>query len=255
MDNDIKDIKKLHLLGASYLREYGYKNSDKIYKFMKTYDIGESAYGALMDAAAEGKHVMAHRLFGHHIIYNFPIDEPEKIYSFLEHELSDLFTKQGLPIIPGEIIKNKNLLSYCDKLTNNWNFINGFDLLAGTIAIYQGGKKLIAAYNEEFSIDSLSELARNIGVGVLELALSLSSANPFLLIGSVLQLCAGIKGIMNDSAVIYMAKINYNLTVEFALDNLSVNQALYEISVEKALHDISVLKALDDLSPGSFLRK
>jgi len=38
------------------------------------YKIGQNDYGALMDAAAKGKQVMAHRLYGHHLIYDFPLN-------------------------------------------------------------------------------------------------------------------------------------------------------------------------------------
>ena len=38
---------------------------------MKANNIGESDFGSLMDAAAKGKEIMAHRLYGHHLISDF----------------------------------------------------------------------------------------------------------------------------------------------------------------------------------------
>ena len=47
------------------------KHSDAIYVFMEKHKIGHSQYGRLMDAAAKGKHIMAHRSFGHHFCMTF----------------------------------------------------------------------------------------------------------------------------------------------------------------------------------------
>ena len=113
----------IYILESSALREYAYSHGKDIYDFMNKYDIGKSAYGSLMDKAAEGQQVIAHRLFGHHLIYDFPINDKKEIAAFLEHEFSDLFTKQGLPIIPGEVLHDAGMIKYCNSLTNNWNFI------------------------------------------------------------------------------------------------------------------------------------
>ena len=49
-------------------------------------------------------------------VLRFPL-KPDNILPFLEHELSVIFTKQGLPILPGEMLEDLNLIKYCDKLT------------------------------------------------------------------------------------------------------------------------------------------
>lgn len=232
---------------ASTIREYAYQNGSQIYDFMKKYHIGESQYGKIMDAAAQGKKVIAHRLYGHHLVYDFPIDSSENIGPFLEHLFSDLFTKQGIPIIPGEILENTGLLKVCDKLKGSWNFVNGFDLLAGTVSIYQGFERFQSAMKEEMSVDDFKDFAQTIGVGAMELAIALSTANPFLLIGSVLHLTSGLKGMLNDGAVIYFKNIQRSLTIEFAVDSLNVKAYLDEYSVHRAVESISVENSLNEI--------
>ena len=211
-------------IGANILRDYAYKNGTEIYDFMKKHKFGESAYGKIMDAAAKDKHVVAHRLYGHHLVSDFPLGDVENIPDFLEHLLSDLFTKQGLPILPGELLEDLGLLKYCDKLTKSWNFVNGFDILAGTVAIYKSYDKFMKAYNEIESVDDFKDLSNTIGIGVIELSIALSTSNPFLLIGAVLHMTSGIKGLLNNGATIYFHRIQDRLTVEFSAEALNVEK-------------------------------
>jgi len=235
-----------HRAASQYIREYGYQHGDQIYAFMKKYDIGESTFGRLMDAL--GRHEACHRLYRHHLIYDFPFDKPEQIWNFLEHELADLFTKQGLPIIPGEILKHNGLLKYCNSLSHNWNFVNGFDILSGTLSIYGGGSLLKKAVEYKISIDTFEDFAKQAGIGALELAIALSTANPFLLLGAGLQLAGTIKGILNDSTVILFGRLQEGLTVEFALQEMSVEHELDEMSVETSNERLSVEFSSEQLS-------
>lgn len=242
MDEDRQLFNSIKVLGANYVRDYAYENGDAIYEFMKRHDIGESAYGQLMDSL--GSHEAVHRLYGHHIIYDFPVDHPEHIWDFIEHELSDLFTKQGLPVLPGEVLKHTGVLQYCKSLNLNWNFVNGFDLLAATLAIYQGGKLLKGAFRQELSVNSLTDFARTIGVGALELALAFSTANPFLLVGATLQLTAGLKGMLNSSAVVYFRRIHTGIRIEFQLQSSKVEASLEEHKIQKSLTGMKVQSSL-----------
>lgn len=210
---------KLQKISNYYLTKISHKKeiSNGIYKFMKKYEIGESEYGTIMDIAAEGKHIMAHRLYGHHIIYDFP-DEFNKIPDFLLHETSDLFTNMGLPILPGDLIENTKIIKYCKHISHpNWNFINGFDILAATASIYTGSKMYLKTLKEEIAVENIKDIANTFGVGAIELALACSTANPFLLFGSFLHIASGIKGICNDGAVIYFDKVtnHWRLQVSF----------------------------------------
>ena len=72
----------------------------RFYAFMAKYNIGSSEFGKIMDMAGVEKGVFLHRLYGHHLAYDFPWKNPEHTIDFLAHEFSDLFTKNGLPIIP-----------------------------------------------------------------------------------------------------------------------------------------------------------
>lgn len=221
-DNNLKRISNYYLLKASHKKEI----STGIYEFMKKYSIGESEYGALMDMAAEGRHVMAHRLYGHHIIYDFP-NKFNNIPDFLIHETSDLFTDMGLPIIPGKLIENTNIINYCKQINHpNWNFINGFDILTATISIYTGSKLYSQTIKEEITVEDIKDIANTFGVGAIEFALACSTANPFLLIGSFLHIASGVKGALNNGSVIYFNKLtnNYRLQVTSAkgtVENIS----------------------------------
>lgn len=233
---------------AAILREHAYKHGKDIYDFMKKYNIGESAYGRLMDQAGKGKHVMAHRLYGHHLVYDFPIDNLNNTNEFFEHILSDLFTKQGIPILPGEILNDLGLLKACDRLKGSWNFVNGFDILSATIAIYKGLDKFKKAYDGIKSVDDFKDLANTLGIGSLELAIALSTANPFLLVGAVLHLTSGLQGLLNDGTVIYFTKLHNVLSVKFSVEALNVNAYLDSISLDSRSDSLSLGAELDSLS-------
>lgn len=233
---------------AAILREHAYKHGKDIYEFMNKYDIGKSAYGKLMDQAGRGKNVMAHRLYGHHLVYDFPLDDLGNTSDFFEHILSDIFTKQGIPILPGEILNDLGLLNVCDKLKGSWNFVNGFDILSGTIAIYKGLDKFKKAYDGIESVDDFKDLANTFGIGSLELAIALSTANPFLLIGAVLHLSSGLQGLINDGTVIYFSKLHNALSVKFSVEALNVNAYLDSISLDSSSDNLSLTAELDSLS-------
>jgi hypothetical protein len=230
-----------------YIRDYSYKHGKTIYDFMNRYNVGRSTYGKMMDAAAKGKKVMAHRLYGHHLIYDFPLSDTKNIPAFLEHELSDLFTKMGLPIIPGEMLENTQLLKYCKSLTKNWNFVNGFDVLSGTIAVWQGIEKVNDTFIKGYSIDNFEDLANTIGVGAIELALALSTANPFLLIAATLHLTSGLKGIINDGSVILFRKNINSLLLEFSLNCLNISAYLKMNNINSQIKSMSIESSLNKM--------
>lgn len=228
-----KDI--LEDASLAYLRDYAYKNGRAIYDFMDKNKIGASAYGSMMDQAAKGKGVIAHRLYGHHLIYDFPVNDIKQVAPFLEHLFSDIFTKQGLPIIPGEILDNLGLLKCCDSIKRSWNFVNGFDILGGTVAIYKGLDEFKKSFVIGMSVDDFEDFAKTIGVGALELAIAMSTANPFLLIGSILHLTSGLKGMLNEGSVIYFKNLHKGLTIEFSTDSLKIDRYINKYSIEESI--------------------
>lgn len=183
------------------------KKSDAVYDIMEKYQIGHSEYGRLMDKAGKGKHTMAHRLYGHHILYDFPINNPNQILAFLEHLLSDSFTKMGLPILPGDILEDVGMLKWCNSLEHNWNFVNGFDVLSGTVALIQGIQSFQKCFSQEGDDRSARSLAMQIGIGTFELLIAASTYNPFLLIGSLLTMTSGMAGFIRKGT---RAHIEYN---------------------------------------------
>ena len=241
-------INRLNEVSSDFISAYAYKNGEKIYDFMNKFEIGHSAYGKMMDAIGKTKKTIAHRLYGHHLIYDFPYNSPENIPAFLEHELSDLFTKMGLPIIPGEILENTPLLKYCNKLTKNWNFVNGFDILAGTIAIWQGIEKAYESFNYELTIDTFSDFAKTFGVGVFECAVALSSANPFLLIAAGLHLTSGVRALLNDSATIKFRKNINTLFVEFSVESFNIQRYISTYSIHKKINEYSLKNNIREYS-------
>ncbi|MBF0515469.1 MAG: hypothetical protein HQK81_15610 [Desulfovibrionaceae bacterium] len=248
IDSDsTSDFEVAQRASANYIKYYADNNLD-IYKFMDHFDIGKSSYGKLMDAAANGKHVIAHRLYGHHIIYNFPIHHLNNSFDFLEHLFSDLFTRQGLPIIPGELIKNKQLLKACSKLKGSWNFINGFGILAGTISIYSATKKVCKSFRGEITIETFEDIAKTFGIGALELAISLSTANPFLLIGAIIELTSGIRAFTNSKDVLYFSRIHNSLSIEFCIDQLSMEKIISSLSIENEIDKLSIENEIEKIS-------
>ncbi len=229
---------------------------DQIAAFMDKHNIGKSAYGKLMDQVGREQGVFLHRLYGHHLLYDFPIKNPENIIDFLVHEFSDLFTKGGWPIIPGEFLENAP--EWLRRLTvtagpcKNWNFINGFDLLAGTIAIFTASVDLRRAMTGKLTVESLGDFAKTLGVGIFELAISMSTANPLLLLGALLQLTAGVRGIFNNGDVIQMQKHQHGLSLTFALKNASLEAAQQALSLGRTLEDGSLRRSLQRASRRSF---
>jgi len=226
-------FEEFQVVGSNYLRDYSYKNGNSIHDFMKKHEIGESGYGKLMDIA--GRHEAVHRLHGHHIIYDFPIDDPRNVLKFLEHEASDLFTKQGLPIIPGEILENHVLIKYCKSLSHNWNFVNGFDVLSATVSIYHSFNKLEAAINHDLTIDSFHDVAKFLGIGSLELAIAFSTANPFILVGASLRIASTMKGLANNSAVVFFKRYHNVLTIEFHISTNTVEENIAKNTVDASI--------------------
>lgn len=246
INNDFNE--EFNTFSSNYIREYAYKNGNEIYKFMNKNKIGHSSYGKLMDSAAKGKGVIAHRLYGHHLVYDFPVNDLNEVAPFLEHLLSDLFTKQGLPIIPGEILENLGLLKCCDSIKRSWNFVNGFDILAGTVAIFQGIDDFKRMFKEGYSIESIEDVAKTIGIGALELAIAMSTANPFLLIGGILSLTSGLKGMMNDGSVVYFANMNRCLSIEFSINTLNLEEYNKRYSIENSLKSLSIESSIERIS-------
>jgi len=230
-----KEITHLAAAGAMYLREYA--RDVPIYQWMKDNGLGESAYGSIMDAVGRRPGIFDHRHFGHHLIYDFPIGELSNAPDFLEHLLiSDLFTKQGIPIVPGELLELAGIREYCSVKTLQWNFVNAFDVLSGTLAIYAGYKNLKTYSDGQTSIESFTELAKQLGIGALELAIAVSTKNPFLLLGATLQLAGTMKGVFTSPTKAYFRKIAGQYVLVFSPIDLSMESLWkeYEFSLNNA---------------------
>jgi hypothetical protein len=205
-------------LASHYLQHLGKDRGDQIYAFIEEHEIGKSAFGRLMDAAGNGKGVINHRLYGHHAIYDFPLQRPDEIPDFAEHLFSDAFTKMGLPLLPGEAVEHPELQAHCDKLTRSWNFVNGFDVLAATVSIYRGQSRIRNALKEVDSVETFSEFAKSAGFPALELAVAMSTANPLLAVGAMMNAMATVKKLLTSSSVAYFHRVNrgYRLDVQLS---------------------------------------
>lgn len=242
-----------------------------IYYFMEKHDIGHSAYGEFLDVLGRSKNqidkfilknfdsltpqmynqllramdrevnYMAHRLAGHHLIADFPINDLSKVADFLEHVLlSDAFTPMGLPILPEKIVTDYGLTKYCSRLNNNWNFVNAFDILTGTISIHRSSVELLSAIKGCKSIDSFEEIAKELGIGAMELCIAISRANPFLLVGAITQLASSIIAFANDSNNVYFRKVLEEYSINFELKVLSLEEELMSYSLENELNELSL---------------
>lgn len=219
-------------------------NKDTIYRFMQSQKIGESDFGRLIDEIGRTKRLYYHRLEGHHPFLDFPFNDPDHIPDFIEHVwISDFATKQGLPIIPNRFLENSIVKDYIQKKTMEWNFLNVFDVMVGTLAIYAGYKNCQRYFSELDSIESFEQLASALGIGVIELAIAVSKQNPLLFIGAIFQLIGTAKGLLNSSEVIYFRRITskYYMVVvdpEVQIDQIVKSYYLSSRNPEKELSDI-----------------
>lgn len=232
-------VKRRSELAVNYLQSLGHDYGDEIYEFMDEHDIGKSALGSIMDAAGNGKGVINHRLYGHHAIYDFPLQHPDQIPDFAEHLFSDAFTKMGLPLVPGEALDDANLLEHCDKLTRSWNFVNGFDVLSATVAIHRGQSRLQSALKEVDSIETFPEFAKSVGFPAVELAIAMSTANPLLAVGAAFNAASTVKKLVTSSSVAYFHRVNhvYRLDVQLTKKGspLSLSEKMEMHSLEQKL--------------------
>lgn len=246
-----QDIAKMRSIGAMYLRNYAYDLP--IYQWMKKFGIGESDYGVLMDKLGRRAGVFDHRHFGHHIIYDFPLGDVHNIPDFLEHLLiSDFFTKQGIPILPGEFLGASGIQEFCSVQTLRWNFINAFDLLSGTLSIYAGIGNIRKYWDGTETVDSFVELAKQLGIGALELAVALSTKNPFLLLGAVLSLAGTTQGTLNSPSKAYFRKILGRYVLVVAPDTLSMDRCWdeFEYTLKQGWEGYSIHDSLSHYSFG-----
>ncbi|HYX09702.1 MAG TPA: hypothetical protein VE912_23440 [Bacteroidales bacterium] len=225
-----------------YIRDFSYKNGDYIYKWMKLNGIGESSYGKYLDALGRKPDVFYHRLYGHHLIYDFPIQNPENIPDFLEHVLiSDFFTKQGLPIIPGDIIEIPEVKSLFHKVSLKWNFINGFDLLTGTLAVYNNYKISSDYFKQEASIEKIDELAKILGISGIHIALALSTFNPLFIISAVISGAGALVGLLNNPYKIYFRQVAQKYAVFLSVNSYNIDSVIeqYDINAVVKSYDIN----------------
>ena len=113
-------------------------------------------------------------------------------------------------------------------------------IFAGTVGIYKGYGKFVKALKGIESVDDFEDLANTMGVGALELAIALSTSNPFLLVGAVLHLTSGIQGLLNEGTVIFFRNYNAYLNVEFSTNALNVNAYLSSCSLENNIKNKSI---------------
>lgn len=216
-------------------------NKERIYEFMKAHQIGESDYGKLLDSIGREKHLFYHRLEGHSPIFDFPFDDFEHIPDFIEHVwISDSATSNGLPILPNRFLENTFVKSYIQKKAIEWNFLNVFDLLTGTLAIYGGFKNCEKYFSGLESIDGFNQLATQLGIGVTELAIAFSKQNPLLFIGAVFHIIGTVKGVLNSSEMVYFKRINskYYLIIANPDDQLDKIVSTYYLPSQNPENDL-----------------
>ena len=82
------------------------------------------------------------------------------------------------------------------------------------------------------NINSIDDIASTIGIGSLEMAIALCTANPFLLIGGVLSLTSGLKGLINTGSVVYFKNVNRHLSLEFSTNTLNIKNYVDMYKIE-----------------------
>ena len=87
-------------------------------------------------------------------------------------------------------------------------------------------------YSKFERVNSIDDIASTIGIGSLEMAIALSTANPFLLIGGVLSLTSGLKGLINTGSVVYFKNVNMHLSLEFSTNTLNIKNYVDMYKIE-----------------------
>ena len=176
---------------------------------------GNSFYRAIrLDAAGAKVHIMNHRLIGHHLIFDFPLMEPKHWWAHLEHVgLSDLPTKQGVPILPARLIKNTEFYEHAKKIGPNWNQVNLFKGVAGGISIFTGYRALRRGFNQETKA-SPATMILTVGTGAIEIAIGVETCNVFLVIGGGMKLSAALLEYTKSEAAIEQANRVFNNCAE-----------------------------------------
>lgn len=251
-------------ISLNYIEHYAYKHGVGIYQFMDKFNIGNSAYGEYLDILGRSKsqissyliknannitpemysnllkamerniNFVAHRLAGHHVIADFPFKDFAKYDDFLEHIFSDL-GGMGLPILPEKLLEDLNLIKYCNKLTQNWNFINGFGLLTAVVSIYNSSNNLVKAINKNKTISGFEEVVKEFGLSGLEVAFALSTSNPLLMIGAILQLSSSIVAYANDSGDVYFKQLLEGYSLEIEINSGTLEKELGEGNLEQEM--------------------
>mgnify|MGYP000398041973 CR=1 FL=1 len=226
---------------SHYIREFAHNNGEIIYEWMKKNGIGESMYGKYLDSLGSKPGVFYHRLYGHHPVYDFPLDSPENIPDFLEHVLvSDLFTKQGLPIIPGQILNNEVVKNVFDGVSLEWNFVNGFDLLAGTLAVYNSYKISADYFNQKASIEELNKLGKRLGITTIHVALALSTCNPLLLISSAVSMAGTLVGTLNNPYKVYFEKLTDKYKVTTVVESYDIDKVVDAYDIDNVIESYGI---------------
>lgn len=224
-----------------YTRDYAYEHGDYIYNWMKEHGIGESAYGKYLDALGRKPGVFHHRLYGHHPIYNFPINDPQNIPDFLEHVIvSDLFTKQGLPIIPGKILEKDAVKSLFNDVSVKWNFINGFDLLSASFAVYNSYKISSDFFHQKASIEKIDELAKSIGVTGIHVAIALSTFNPLLILSATISSAGTLVGLLNNPYKIYFRKVAKKYSATVVIKSYDIDEVIKDYDIDNVVQSYDI---------------
>lgn len=271
-----KGLSETSVFCLNYLNKIAERNKSGIYAFMKANSIGESFYGQYLDvlgrsssqinnfiskygsnltpemyknllnAANRDYNYIIHRIAGHHPIFDFPFNDLSKAKDFIMHVwISDFPTTQGVPILPEKVLISTGLIKYCNTLTNNWNFINIFGLLTATISIYGANRNIRDAIINGSVINSFPEFAKDIGVGITELAIAFTSSNPFLLVGSIIQLFSTIVKIANDNSDLYFKRILDEYSFENELSgSIDINYMSIISDFEQEIEEFNLEKIL-----------
>lgn len=96
------------------------------------------------------------------------------------------------------------------------------------------------------SYDTLEEIAKELGVGVIELCIAFSRNNPFMLLCAVVKISSAVIGTLNDPGDVFFERLLESYTMNIELNSVSLKNYMESSSIDNFLDEISLENFYND---------
>ncbi|MDA0266861.1 MAG: hypothetical protein O3A14_07835 [Cyanobacteria bacterium] len=179
---------------------FDYAVAEKISKSLLE-STGKTLTGHWMDCTGpyqslypQGVSVGLHRIKNHHFLTDaFKVfrDPNLNIIDFYKHLGTDIVTKNGLPILPEDVIRElATVIGTTPSKITPWLSLNILDVGASIYAISHAGSNLTSIISGSANW-GLGYAANTFGVGALEIAVGIQTTNPILISSGAIDIACG----------------------------------------------------------------